>query len=159
MQSPPRSCICLLSIVLAVAFTSQAQSPPSLPEWEHLSSEQREQLTAPLRDRWDNASPEQRTRMLSRAERWQQMEPDARRRISSTIGRWQDLPPGQHHELRAVFHHLRTLDDATERAAFLERWMAMTPEQRRAWAEEHPAPAHQGSPQRGPRQHRTRKPS
>jgi len=130
---------------LLLAAIAHAQSP--LPGWEQLTTEQREQLTTPTRDRWNSATPEQRTRMLARAERWQQMAPDERTRISGTIGRWQNLPPGQHHELRAVYHHLRTLDEA-KRGAFLARWKAMSAEQRQQWASAHPAPQREGSSRR-----------
>jgi len=123
---------------LCLAITSHAQSP--LPDWEQLSTEQREQLTAPTRDRWNSATPEQRTRMLARAEHWQQMEAYQRERISEAIDRWQNLPPLRHHELRALFYHLSTLPKA-ERSGFMLRWHAMTPEQRREWTEAHPAPS------------------
>jgi len=143
MQSPtlntaPR----LLSVLLlAAVFPLCAQTPPAptLPDWAELSHEQREQLTAPTRDRWNSATPEQRTRMLARAERWQQMEPGQRARISGTIDRWQHLPPMRHQELRALFHHLNTLPE-TERSEFMRRWLTMTPEQRQEWIQANPAP-------------------
>jgi len=133
----------LLLLYGLFVFSSQAQTSPELPEWNQLSRDQREQLMAPTRDRWDSASAEQRARMLARAERWQQMAPDERARVSGAIGRWQNLPPGQHHELRALFHHLRSLGEP-EREAFLTRWKAMTAEQRRAFAEANPAPSREG---------------
>jgi len=134
-------------LLLTAAVTSHAQPASPLPDWEHLSAEQREHLTAPTRDRWNSASSEQRARMLARAERWQQMAPDERARISGAIGRWQNLPPGRHHELRALFHHLHALDEG-EREAFLARWKSMTAEQRQTWADANPAPPREGSPRR-----------
>jgi len=134
-----------LPLLLATAISAYAQTP--LPDWEHLTAEQREHLTAPLRDRWDSASPEQRARMLARAGRWQQMAPEERTRISATIGRWQNLPPGRRHELHALFHHLRTLGES-ERDAFMARWTAMSAEQREQWARAHPAPPREGPPRR-----------
>jgi len=132
-------------LLLASAISAHAQTP--LPDWGHLSAEQREHLTAPLRDRWDSASPEQRARMLARAERWQQMAPEERTRISGAIGRWQNLPPGRRHELHALFHYLRTLGES-ERDAFMARWSAMSAEQREQWAQANPAPARAGPPRR-----------
>jgi len=139
-------------LLLAAVTTHHAQATSALPEWEHLSADQREHLTAPTRDRWNSATPEQRARMLARAERWQQMEAHQRERISGAIDRWQNLPPLRHHELRALFHHLHTLPEA-ERAGFMLRWHAMTPEQRREWTEAHPVP-----PRRKPEHQRTRHP-
>jgi len=138
-------CFLPVLLLLAPGISTHAQTP--LPDWEQLSAEQREQLITPLRDRWNSATPEQRTRMHARAERWQQMGAEERARISGTIGRWQDLPPGHHHEVRAVFHHLRTLDESG-RAAFLAHWKTMTAEQRQAWALAHPAPQREGPPRR-----------
>jgi len=148
-----QSRLLLLPLLWAVATASQAQQPPPLPDWAQLSAEQREQLTAPTRDRWDSATPEQRARMLARAERWQQMGADERARINGAIGRWQNLPPGRQHELRALFHHLRSLGEA-EREAFLTRWKTMSAEQRQGWAEANPAPPREGPPRR----HRNRSP-
>jgi len=150
LKTPARR---LLWLLLVAAVVSQAQTDPALPDWEHLSAQQREQLTAPTRDRWNSATPEQRTRMLARAERWQQMGPDERARVSGAIGRWQNLPPGRHHELRALYHHLGGLAEP-EREAFLARWKAMTPEQRQSWAETNPAPPREGAHRR----HRSRTP-
>jgi len=142
MSSPAFKPFALLPLLLAVVMTCHAQPAQPLPDWEQLSTAQREQLTIPIRDRWNSATPEQRTRMLSRAERWQQMAPDERTRISSAIGRWQNLPPGKHHELRALFHYLRGLDKP-EREAFLTHWKSMTDAQRQSWAEANPAPPRQ----------------
>jgi len=133
--------------LLLSAAASHAQLTSSLPEWDQLSVEQREQLTAPTRDRWNMATLEQRRRMLARAERWQRMAPDERARISGAIGRWQNLPPGKHHELRALFHHLRS-QSVSEREAFLAHWKAMSAEQRQAWVEANPAPPREGPPRR-----------
>jgi len=138
--------------LLAAVITQHAQAALPLPEWEHLSADQREHLTAPTRDRWNSASPEQRARMLARAERWQQMAPAERERISGTIGHWQNLPPGRHHELRALFHHLRRLGES-EREAFLAHWKSMSAEQRQAWADANPAP-----PREEPSRRRTHPP-
>jgi len=143
--------VCLLPLLLA-ALPAHAQSP--LPEWEALSAEQREHLIAPLRDRWNSASPEQRTRMLARAERWQQMEPGQRQRISGAIGHLQELPPIRHHELRALFHYLHTLPQS-EHAGFMLHWHNMSPEQRREWEAAHPAPSRGDSSRRRPEQQRT----
>jgi len=57
-------CPTLKSLGLALALLSpligHAQAPPPLPAWEQLTSAQRDRLIAPLQDRWNNATPEQR---------------------------------------------------------------------------------------------------
>jgi len=156
----------LLALLLAASAspaqtdTAPAASPttpapadstaPPLPAWEQLSPDQREQLTATLRDRWNAATPAERTRMLTRAGRWQQMETLQRARISRAMSRWQALPPGEHQQLRALFHALSDMPEA-ERADFLKRWEAMSAEERNAWGEANPPPPREGGPRHRPR--------
>jgi len=143
--------LCLLATVAAQAQPAASEAP--LPAWEQLSVQQREQLTAAIRERWDGSSPEERTRMLARAERWQQMAPQMRERARHGVNRLQDLTPEQRRELRALYHHLATLPESG-RDALRAQWQAMTPEQRRAWAESHPPPPrHSRSPSRGSMHH------
>jgi len=127
---------------------AQSTAPP-LPAWEQLTPGQREQLTATIRDRWNDAAPAERARMLARAERWQQMGTVQRERISRVMGRWQGLPPGDHQELRALFHALGGMGEA-ERADFLKRWEGMNAEERKAWGEANPPPPRGNGPRHRP---------
>ena len=73
LPSPLRAlALCLLLAVAAPALAADPAAP--LPAWEQLSAAQREQLIAPMRERW-NAEPAQRARMLNHAQRWKQMSP------------------------------------------------------------------------------------
>jgi len=149
--------VLLLSLALLMAAASQAQPPPpglppaasepapSLPDWNGLTQEQRDQLTATIRDRWDNAAPAARARMLIRAEHWQKMPPRQRERISSVIDRWQGLSLGDHREFRALFHALTRMPDA-ERGDFVRHWAQMSAEERQAWLEANPPPPRAGRP-------------
>ena len=141
MNPMPRIRRLLIATALAAAcapvFAADAAAP--LPAWEQLTPAQREQLIAPVRERW-NAEPAQRARMLAHAERWRQLTPEQRKRAHRGVDRWQHMPPEQREQMRAVFAHVRALPE-TERRAFMARWQAMTPEQKRAWAQAHPAPA------------------
>ncbi len=56
-----------LSAPAAVAQPSRPTTP--LAKWEQLSQAQRDQLVAPLRERW-NSEPARRQRMLEHARRW-----------------------------------------------------------------------------------------
>lgn len=126
----------LLALALApVAFAQQPQPP--LPAWEQLTPQQREQLLAPVRDRWNSSSPGKRRHMLDHAERWQSMTPEQRERAHRGHKRWKDMSPERREQARALFEHMRPLPEA-ERRALIERWKAMTPEQRKAWVEAHP---------------------
>ena len=127
----------LLAPAFAVAQDKPATTPP-LPEWDQLTSAQRDQLTAPLRDRW-NSSPDERDRMYERARRWKAMPTDARQRAHHGMQRWERMSPEQRQHAQALFHAMRNLDKPG-REAFMEKWHAMTPQQRSAWVEAHPAP-------------------
>jgi len=125
----------LLSLLLGGA--ASAQSAPSA--WDQLTPAQREQLIGPVRDRFNGVSVEERVRMLEHARRWQSMTPAERAEARDGMHSWKRLPPEQREEARALYSKLRTLPEA-EREALRERWKQMTPEQRRRWAAENPAP-------------------
>ena len=129
----------LLALVLALAplvAIAQPQTTP-LPAWDQLSAEQRELLLAPVRERWNRSEPERRAHMLEHARRWQSMTPEQREHARHGMKRWRSLPPEQRQNARALFEHTRGMPEG-ERKALLERWKAMTPEQRKAWVEAHP---------------------
>ncbi|HEY4530757.1 MAG TPA: DUF3106 domain-containing protein [Luteimonas sp.] len=149
---PVRSILALtLLLVLASALPmpAAAQSPPgnTLPAWEQLSETQREALVAPLRQRW-NDHPEKRARMLEHAERWQRMDPAERERARRGAERWRQMDPDKREALRALYAHMRTLPEA-QRESLRKEWSRMTPEQRRAWVQAHPAPPEAPGPRRG----------
>ena len=131
--------IALLAL-LAAAFTTPAfaSDPPSaaLPAWEQLSAAQREQLIAPVRERW-NAEPEQRARMLRHAQRWQQMTPGQRREARHGMRRWEHLNPEQRTQMRALYERMRGLTPE-QRSALKRQWKQMTPEQRSDWVQANP---------------------
>jgi hypothetical protein len=134
----------VLAIALLIASAPLfAADPPAtakpLPAWEQLTPAQRETLIAPMRDRW-NAQPDDRTRMLERAQRWQQMTPEQRQRARHGMQRWEGMNPEQREQTRALFAKMRTLDEP-QRKALKAKWRAMTPEERRVWVQANPAPA------------------
>ena len=53
--------------------------------------------------------------------------------------RWEKMSPKQRQEARALFHVIHRLDPE-RRKAFLAEWRKMTPQQRDAWLQTHPAP-------------------
>lgn len=129
----------LLTLLLApLAAAAQSDDPQALPAWEQLTPAQRDELVAPLRERWD-AKPAERARMLERARRWKAMTPEQRARARHGMARWEHMPPRQRAEARALFHAMRGMAPE-QRKAFLAEWRQKTPEQRQAWLEAHPAP-------------------
>lgn len=131
-----------LAVLLALAGPSLAAEPGAgkpLPTWEQLTPAQRDLLIAPMRERWNSLEPARRQNMLERAHRWQTMSPEQRERAQHGMKRWQHMSPEKREQTRALFSHMRTLDEA-QRKAMMARWRAMTPQQRDAWLEQHPAP-------------------
>ena len=130
----------LLALALAAVHPAFAQSGggTALPDWDRLTPAQQAALVAPLRQRWDD-NPAERAKMLERAERWRTMTPEQRRRARHGVERWKKMDAGKREEMRALHGALRDLPEG-ERDALRERWKKMTPEQRRAWVEAHPAP-------------------
>ncbi len=137
MSLRTRLLACLLALAPLSAFAQQPPAAAALPAWDQLSAEQRELLLGPVRDRWNRSAPEDRRDMLDHARRWQSMTPEQREHARHGMKRWRGMPPEKREEARALFEHIRPLPDA-ERKAMLERWKAMTPEQRKAWVEAHP---------------------
>ena len=66
-------------LLLAGQALAQSQPATTLPDWDKLTPQQREALIAPVRERW-NGEPEERPRMLERAQRWKSMTPEQRGR-------------------------------------------------------------------------------
>lgn len=138
-MSPSRIfCLAVALPLLLLCGGAHAQSAPP-PAWDQLSPAQRDQLIAPVRERWNSADAQARERMLDHARRWQAMTPAERAQARHGMHSWKHLPPEQREEARALYSRLRTLPDA-ERDALRNRWKQMTPEQRRRWAAENPAP-------------------
>ena len=128
----------LTAVLLGIPALACVAAPQALPAWEQLTEAQREQLLAPIRERW-NAEPDERARMLERAGRWQRMSPEKRRHAHRGVERWRHMSPAQRSEARALYARMRSLD-TPEREALKARWRAMTPQQRKAWVEANPAP-------------------
>lgn len=124
--------------MLLLAGNSLAQSTPSqaLPEWDKLTSQQREALIAPIRERW-NADPTDRPRMLEHARRWQAMTPEQRRQARKGMRRFEGMKPHQREEARALFERMKSLSPE-QRKQLREEWRAMTAEQRKAWVQKNP---------------------
>ena len=134
------SVLFIATLLIGPALAAPARADePDLPDWDQLSVEQQQQLTAPLRARW-NAEPHERARMLDHAKRWETLTPGQRRHAHHGMERWQHMSTEQRVEARALYAKMRSLDPDA-RNLFKEQWQAMTPEQRKVWVEENPAPA------------------
>lgn len=129
-------------LLCGLAGLAQAQNKPQppanspLPAWEQLTPAQRDELIAPMRERW-NRSPEDRQRMYDHAHRWRTMSPEQRREARKGMVRWEQMDPQRREQARALFDRMRDMSP-DDRRALKERWREMTPEQRQKWIEANP---------------------
>lgn len=121
-----------LVMTLALIGRASAEQPAELPNWAQLTPEQRETLSAPLREHWDQGAYEQRLRWLQHAKRWQQLSPDERRAARQGLLAYRQADPATQEKLREVFKNLRNASPE-QRSALREKWRSLSPEQRRAW--------------------------
>lgn len=136
---PRRAWLAALLMLLSLAAAAPAAAQGrSLPAWDQLGAAQREQLIAPMRERW-NSQPQARARMLQRAQRWQQMTPQQRERARNGLERLRKMTPQQRRQARAAYQYMRQLPDE-ERRALRERLREMTPQQRRDWLRQNAPP-------------------
>jgi len=130
--------ILALGLALASGQALAQSSPASLPDWDKLTPQQREALIAPVRDRW-NREPDERARMLERAQRWQALTPEQRAQARHGMKRFENMNPEQRRQARALYGHMKTLTPE-QRDALREQWKKMTPEQREAWIRDNAPP-------------------
>lgn len=132
---PARLAALVVIAILATANASAAETT-ALPAWEQLTDAQREQLVAPVRERW-NAEPAERQHMLERATRWRALSPAQRQRAHRGVQRWEHMSVEQRDQARALYSRMCTLEPAA-RVAFKRSWRAMSAEQKAAWAKANP---------------------
>ena len=133
-----RLTVLALALLPALAFAQASPAAMQYPEWDKLTPAQREALVAPLRERW-NSNPDERARMIERAQRWKTMPRDQRDHARHGMQRWEDMSPEQRVEARALFHAMRGMEKP-QRKAFLAEWRQKTPQQKSEWVKAHPAP-------------------
>lgn len=146
MNRTIRLTVLALALWPAAAFAQSATAATQYPEWDQLTPAQREALVSPLRERW-NANPDERARMIERAQRWKTMPHEQRDRARHGMQRWEHMSPEQRGEARALFHAMRDMDK-DQRKAFLAQWRLKTPPQRAEWLKAHPAPERRGASRR-----------
>ena len=127
-----------LALLPAFAFAQARPAATQHPEWDKLTPAQRDALITPLRERW-NTNPDDRARMLERAQRWKTMPHDQRDRAGHGMQRWEHMSPEQRSEARALFHAMRGMEKE-QRKAFMAQWRKKNPQQRAEWLKAHPMP-------------------
>ena len=112
-----------------------AASPPSdtaLPSWSALPQAEHELLVAPVVERWNQASPAQRQRMLDRARTWGNLNPEQRAMARRGAERYREASVAQRESLRDAWQRIQKMPPA-ERETAREAWRKMGPRERRAW--------------------------
>ena len=136
----------------AYAQAARQATAESLPAWEQLTPAQRDELIAPLRERW-NSHPDERARMVERARRWHAMPPEQRGRAHRGMDRWERMSPAKRAEMQVLFERTRSMTRQQRRETFAlyhamrkmtpeqrealkQQWQGMTPAQRSDWMRE-----------------------
>ena len=140
--------ILALGALLASGHVLAQASPTPLPAWDKLTPQQREALIAPVRDRW-NREPEDRGRMLERAQRWQAMTPEQRAQARHGMKRFEGMSPDQRRHARALYARMKSLSPE-QRETLREQWKKMTPEQRESWMRDNAPPPRDRDRERRP---------
>lgn len=125
-------------LLLASGPVLAQAAPTPLPDWDTLTPQQRDALIAPVRDRW-NREPDERPRMLERAQRWQSLTPEQRAQARHGMKRFEDMSPDQRRQARALYGYMKALSPE-QRDALREQWKKMTPGQREAWMRDNAPP-------------------
>ncbi len=134
-----RNFLSLALIGAMFAGSAFAQTATSA-NWDQLSAAQRDVLTAQISERWNKATPEQRTRWLEHANKWSQMTPEQRAAASKGRGKFKAMSPAMREARRAVFYKAQSLKEA-DRKAFFESFRKMSEAERAAWVKANPVPA------------------
>ncbi len=138
MNRTIRLTVLALAMWPVFVFAQAQPAAASYPGWDKLTPAQRDALVAPLRERW-NSNPDERARMVERAQRWKTMPRDQRDRARHGMQRWEHMSPEKRGEARALFHAMRGMDQE-QRKAFLAEWRQKTAQQKGEWLKGHPVP-------------------
>lgn len=129
----------ITAALVAGSFAGQAFAQ-AMPAWDQLSASQRDALTAQVESSWNKASPEQRARMMERANKWASMTPEQRAEARKGRAAFGKMSPEARDARRAVYYKVQSMDEA-QRRTFLESFRKMTKEQRADWVKANPVPA------------------
>lgn len=126
--------LALLFALLLAAPVSAATPARGLPDWSELPAADREALAQPLVERWNRANPEQRQRMLERAQLWASLSPEQKAQARRGIEQFREAHADRREQLRAVWQRLQDLPPE-QREALRATWRQLSPAERRAWLE------------------------
>ncbi len=145
-----KSLLCIFAGVLIAASTgavaAQTPSPPapspkttpvpqpSRPNWNELTSAQREAL-APLAGMWETLEADRKKKWLEMAGRFPRLTPDAQKRMHERMGEYARLTPEQRKTARENFRQAYELP-ADQRQEKLQRYQALPDEKKRALTEQ-----------------------
>jgi Protein of unknown function (DUF3106) len=164
-----RASFLCVSLFVAAANVSLAQSPPAPPPteavqtpapraWSTLSAQQqqllqkyqgswnglpadRQQALAQGSQRWLSMTPEQRYGAQQRFSQWRAMPPEQRQVLRQRWQQFKSLPPDQQQRVRENFQRFRQMPPQ-QRMELRRQWHRMSPEERRSAIQRRPPPRH-----------------
>lgn len=107
--------------------------------WAGLSPQQQSDLQ-PLASSWSGMSADQKRKWIALSRNHAKLSPQEHNRIHSRMSEWAALSPAERNQARFNFSGFRELN-AQEKSAQWETYQALSPEQKRALAQQRPAKA------------------
>jgi len=118
----------------AHASPPKAASVPDAPDWNQLNPAQ-QRVLKPLAQSWPSMDDSRREKWLNLANHYEKLSPADQQKMQERMTQWAQLPPKQRGEARLRFQETRQLP-AQERREKWEAYQALSPEERKALAEQ-----------------------
>ena len=105
MAEEARRLVAALAFALLAAGPAHAAPPKSGPAWAELSAAH-QQILAPLKDSWEQITPDRRRNWIGVAKRYPKMTPVGQKRVQTRMQRWAALTPEQRKQARENYRRL-----------------------------------------------------
>jgi len=130
--------------LLALAGSALAQGPKKGPAWAALNAEQ-QQILAPLKDTWEQITPDRRRNWIGLAKRYPKMKPEEQQRVQRRMQSWAKLTPEQRKQARENYRRISKVPPE-KRGDLKQQWseyQSLPPQERQGAAppKKKPAPA------------------
>jgi len=130
--------------LLALAGSALAQGRKKGPAWAALNAEQ-QQILAPLKDTWEQITPDRRRNWIGLAKRYPKMKPEEQQRVQRRMQSWAKLTPEQRKQARENYRRISKVPPE-KRGDLKQQWseyQSLPPHERQAAPppKKQPAPA------------------
>ena len=144
MAEKARLLVAAAALALLAAGPGHAAPPQNGPACAELSVDN-QQILAPLKDSWEQITPERRRNWIGVAKRYPKMTPVEQKRVQMRMQRWAALSPEQRKQARENYRRISKVPP-DKRGDLKQQWseyQALPPQERQGAAppKKKPAPA------------------